>query len=72
MRTHGLTDREWQVAELVADGLTDRAIAFRLGLSWRTVDFHLRRIGRRWELGGEGMNKRSQIVRRVLEAKRAA
>jgi predicted ATPase/DNA-binding CsgD family transcriptional regulator len=40
----GLTGRELQVAYLVADGLTNREIGLRLGLSHHTVDNHLRRI----------------------------
>jgi DNA-binding CsgD family transcriptional regulator len=39
-----LTSREQEIAELVADGLTNRAIAARLYLSPRTVDAHLARI----------------------------
>ncbi|WBB70664.1 LuxR family transcriptional regulator [Micromonospora sp. WMMD812] len=39
-----LTEREWQVARLAADGATSRAIAERLYLSARTVENHLQRI----------------------------
>ena len=37
----GLTAREQEVAELVADGLTNRAVASRLHLSERTVENHV-------------------------------
>lgn len=37
----GLTDRERQVLELLADGLTNKAIALRLGISDHTVKFHV-------------------------------
>jgi DNA-binding NarL/FixJ family response regulator len=36
-----LTDRETQVLRLVADGLTNKQIALRLGISERTVKAHL-------------------------------
>lgn len=37
----GLTARERQVLELLADGLTNKAIALRLGISDHTVKFHV-------------------------------
>ncbi len=39
-----LSPREVQVLSLVAAGLTNKAIAFRLGLSERTIQFHLNSI----------------------------
>lgn len=39
-----LTAREWEVAELVAAGLSNRAIAEKLVLSTRTIDGHVSRI----------------------------
>jgi DNA-binding CsgD family transcriptional regulator len=42
-----LTDRQRQILRLVADGLTDAAIAHRLDCSPRTVDKHLEHIYRR-------------------------
>ena len=42
---HGpLTAREFEVARLVAEGLSNRAIADRLVISTRTVDGHVERI----------------------------
>lgn len=40
----GLSAREVQVLRLVAAGLTNRQIGLRLGLSYHTIDHHLRRI----------------------------
>ncbi|MCW3815498.1 LuxR C-terminal-related transcriptional regulator [Micromonospora sp. DR5-3] len=39
-----LTDREWEVARLAAEGVTSRAIAEQLYLSTRTVENHLQRV----------------------------
>ena len=52
-----LTGREFMVAELVAEGLTNRQIAHRLGLSVRTVATHLDKV--RDKLG---MRSRTQIA----------
>jgi DNA-binding CsgD family transcriptional regulator len=42
-----LTAREWEVAQLVAEGLTSPAIATKLHLSPRTVEVHVSRIYRK-------------------------
>ncbi|WP_051023019.1 ATP-binding protein [Nocardia pneumoniae] len=52
-----LTAREQQVAELVAEGLSNRQIAERLVVSPRTVDRHLENI-----LGKLGFSSRAQIA----------
>jgi DNA-binding CsgD family transcriptional regulator len=60
--SHGarLTGREREVAELVAEGLTNKAIADQLYLSPRTVEGHLARI-----LTKLGVASRSAIARRL-------
>ncbi|MET9676091.1 AAA family ATPase [Streptomyces sp. NPDC006482] len=45
-----LTVREREIAELVAEGLTNQAIATRLYLSPRTVETHLSRVFRKTEV----------------------
>ena len=55
--TGGLTRREREVAELVADGLTNRGIAQRLYLSERTAANHVQHI-----LDKLGLANRSQIA----------
>jgi DNA-binding NarL/FixJ family response regulator len=42
--------REGQVAQLVAEGLADKEIAARLGISVRTIRTHLERLFRRHNL----------------------
>ena len=44
-----LTEREREIAELIADGLTNQAIADRLGLARLTVSQHVATI--LWRLG---------------------
>ncbi|CAM2962214.1 LuxR C-terminal-related transcriptional regulator [Prescottella defluvii] len=57
-----LTPREWQVAELVTQGLTSKAIAEKLVISQRTVDGHVEHI--RDKLG---FTSRTQIAAWVLQ-----
>jgi DNA-binding NarL/FixJ family response regulator len=46
-----LSDREWEVAMLVARGLSNRQIAAELIVSERTVDTHVSHILRKLSLG---------------------
>lgn len=48
----GLTDRQRQVAILVARGLTDRQVGAELGLAPDTVRFHLDAVRRKLGLKG--------------------
>jgi DNA-binding NarL/FixJ family response regulator len=41
---HPFSPREHQVLELAATGLTNKEIAYRLGLSERTIQFHMNSI----------------------------
>jgi DNA-binding NarL/FixJ family response regulator len=56
-----LTPREQQVLELVADGLSNKAIASVLGVSDETVKFHLASI-----FGKLGASNRTDAARRAL------
>jgi len=56
-RTPQLTPRQLQVAALVADGLTNRAIAERLGIEERSAEGHLERIRQRL-----GVTSRAQVA----------
>ena len=53
-----LTPREHQVLELLAEGLSNKAIARRLGISDQTVKFHVASIG-----GKLGAQNRTEAVR---------
>ncbi|MBI2864705.1 MAG: AAA family ATPase [Chloroflexi bacterium] len=57
-----LSERELDVARLVAEGLTTAEIASRLNLSWRTVNAHLGHIYARL-----GIGSRAALTRYVIE-----
>ncbi|MEV6336093.1 protein kinase [Nocardia vinacea] len=61
-----LTTREREVADLVADGLTNKAIAARLHISPRTADGHIEHI-----LTKLGFTNRAQIAAWVAERSRS-
>jgi two-component system nitrate/nitrite response regulator NarL len=56
-----LTQREIQVLELLAEGLPNKAIAGRLGISDQTVKFHVSSIS-----GKLGAANRTDAVRRAV------
>jgi DNA-binding NarL/FixJ family response regulator len=56
-----LTQREVQVLELLAEGLPNKAIAGRLGISDQTVKFHVAAIS-----GKLGAANRTDAVRRAV------
>jgi DNA-binding NarL/FixJ family response regulator len=57
-----LSDRELEIARLVAEGLTNAAVAERLFISQRTVTSHLERIYRTLEIGS-----RAELTRYVRQ-----
>ena len=57
-----LTAREHQIAELVADGLSNREIANQLFISNRTVETHVSHIRRKLDV-----TSRTQLVRWILD-----
>jgi DNA-binding NarL/FixJ family response regulator len=56
-----LTERETEVLQLVADGLTSRQVATRLGLSHRTVENHVQSTMRKLQL-----HNRIELVRYAI------
>lgn len=61
-----LTTREMEVAELIAQGMTNRQIAEQFVLSRRTVDGHVERI-----LNKLGFNSRAQVATWLTELRNA-
>ena len=62
-RVDALTAREREVLELVSQGLSNKAIAARLGISDQTVKFHLSSI-----FSKLGVSSRTEAVRRGVRA----
>lgn len=62
-----LTPRQWAVAELIANGASNRGIAVQLSISTKTVEKHVGEILVRW-----GLSSRTGIARvMVAELTRA-
>jgi two-component system nitrate/nitrite response regulator NarL len=61
-----LTPREAQILDAIADGLTNKAIALRLGISLHTVKFHVEAVFRKL-----GASTRTQAVAKAAERRRA-
>jgi DNA-binding NarL/FixJ family response regulator len=59
----GISHREREVLSLLADGMTDREIAERLGISPRTVETHVGSL-----LNKLGVRNRAQAARRFRES----
>jgi DNA-binding NarL/FixJ family response regulator len=58
---HPLSPREFEVLGLAAEGLTNKEIAYRLGLSERTVQFHVNSI-----FNKTGTSSRTEAVAHAL------
>jgi DNA-binding CsgD family transcriptional regulator len=65
-RWQQLTDAERTVADLVAQGLSNRQAAERMFLSPHTVSFHLRKVYRKF-----GITSRVELARLATERERA-
>ena len=57
-----LTRREWEISELVADGLTNREMATRLFITEASVDTHLAHVREKL-----GFHTRAEVARWVTE-----
>lgn len=67
MRIDGLTPQQLRVAQMVADGDSDKSIAETLHISERGVQYLVGRIADTWALD-RTRNIRVQIANRVREA----
>jgi DNA-binding CsgD family transcriptional regulator len=63
-RTSQLTDREWEIARLVVQGIGYREIGERLFISPRTVEHHVASVRRR--LGSRNRAEMVETLRRLL------
>jgi DNA-binding CsgD family transcriptional regulator len=61
-----LMPQEFQVARMVADGLSNNEVAAQLFLSPRTIDAHLRNV-----FAKLGVTSRTQVARAVVDAAEA-
>jgi DNA-binding CsgD family transcriptional regulator len=66
--SRGLSPRQIQIALLVEDALTDEEIAGRLGISIRTVQQHLERIGKKLEAEKHQDRSRRRVIRDWIRA----
>ena len=57
-----LTPAQFGVLRLVAEGLSNEAVAARLGIAERSVESHLKAIYQRLDLTGDGRNRRVSAV----------
>jgi two-component system response regulator FixJ len=66
-RFEGLTDRQRQVLDLAVTGLSNKEIAARLGISFRTVENH-----RAWMMERTGARNLAELVRMEMMVKNAS
>lgn len=59
---HPFSPREFEVLQLASEGLTNKEIAYRLGLSDRTVQFHMNSI-----FNKSGTSSRTEAVALALQ-----
>ena len=61
-----LTKREMEVLILVAEGQPNKEIAYKLGISQKTVQFHMKSIFRKLEVGSRTEATTEAIKRGIL------
>jgi len=63
----GLTAAQFQVLRMVAEGMSNQAVAEHLGINTRSVESHLKAIYSRLGIDGDGSNRRVAAVLAFLE-----
>jgi len=63
IRSH-LTDREWQVFVAMGDGLSNKEIGSRFGISTRTVETHRKAVAKKLGVSGAALLRLAVIHRR--------
>jgi DNA-binding NarL/FixJ family response regulator len=63
----GLTPAQFAVLRLVAEGLSNQAVAERLDINERSVESHLKSIYQRLDIDGDGANRRVMAVLAFLD-----
>jgi DNA-binding NarL/FixJ family response regulator len=62
-----LTPAQFAVLRLVAEGMSNQAVAERLGINNRSVESHLKAIYHRLGIDGDGSNRRVTAVLAFME-----
>ncbi|SFW13900.1 non-specific serine/threonine protein kinase [Amycolatopsis australiensis] len=66
-RPNRLTEREFEVARLLAEGLANKEIAERLGVTQRTAETHVQHVANKLGARGEGRRGRVLKIREWFE-----
>lgn len=67
MRIHGLTPHQYNIAERIARGDTDKSIRKELSIRQPTLRFHVARIALAWRIDAS-KNLRVEIAKRFTAA----
>jgi DNA-binding NarL/FixJ family response regulator len=60
-----LTDREWQAFTLIGEGMSNKEIGKRLGISTRTVETHRKAIAKKLDVSGAALVRLAVLQRQL-------